>query len=193
VAELTTTSYVILGILASRECSAYELAHQLGRGHDQVWPRAERQLYNAPKSLVDAGYARARQEMVGRRGRTVYSITRSGRAALKRWLSTDPQPPALEFEGLVRVLVADQGTIDQLRHNLAVIVEQSRAEEGRWAAAGGAEGDFPERRHLQALANEFLIGHHEHIVRWATWALEETASWSDTRAPEGPDHGPSGA
>ena len=148
-----------------------------------MWPRAERQLYNAPKSLVDVGYARARQEMVGRRGRTVYSITRSGRAALKRWLNTDPQPPALEFEGLVRVLVADQGTIGQLRHTLTVIAEQSRAEGQRYTTARLDGGDFPERRHLQALADQFLSGHHEHIVRWATWALEETASWTDTKAP----------
>lgn len=182
-AELTTTSYVILGILASRECSAYELAHQVGRSRGQLWPRAERQLYNAPKGLVEAGYARVRHESVGRRDRTVYSITRSGRAALRRWLGTPARPPTLEFEGLIRVLLADQGTIEQLRHTLSTIIEEARSERERYAAPGDEAGAFPERRHLQALADTFLIGYHDHIVEWATWALDVTDSWPDTKAP----------
>jgi len=41
--DLNTTSYVILGLLASRDWSAYEIAAQVGRGVAEVWPRAERQ------------------------------------------------------------------------------------------------------------------------------------------------------
>ena len=79
--ELTTTSYLILGLLTSRDWSAYELAEQVGRGVTELWPRADRQLYNAPKRLVAEGLVKATKEATGRRERTVYSITRKGRTA----------------------------------------------------------------------------------------------------------------
>src|SRR5258708_13545323 len=93
-AELTTTSYAILGLLALRDQTTYELAKQMRRTVGYVWPRAERKLYDEPKRLVEAGYARAVKDMVGRRPRTTYSITPAGREALSHWLYTHvPAPP----------------------------------------------------------------------------------------------------
>lgn len=109
-AELTTTSYAILGLLALRDHTTYELTKQMQRTVGYIWPRAERKLYDEPKRLVAAGYAEAVQDLVGRRRRTTYSITPAGREALARWLGTEPAPPAMEFEGMLRVLFADQGT-----------------------------------------------------------------------------------
>jgi len=83
--------------------------------------------------------------------------------------------------------VAEQGTIEELHHNLESIREQSItarelfvAHAANIAATGGT---FPERRHLFALANRFMIGHYDHIIEWAGWALEETSSWPDTMSP----------
>ena len=28
-----------------------------------------------------------------------------------------------------------------------------------------------------------MIGHYDHIIEWATWALEQTASWPDAASP----------
>src|SRR5260370_1578674 len=113
-AELTTTSYAILGLLALRDWTTYELAKQMQRTVGYVWPRAERKLYDEPKRLVEAGYARAAKDMVGRRPRTTYSITPAGRKALKRWLDTAVAPPALEVDGMLRVRFPDPRTIPQL-------------------------------------------------------------------------------
>src|SRR4051795_2587089 len=89
--ELTTTSYAILGLLALKPWTTYELAQQMGRALGQFWPRAESKLYEEPKKLVALGLARASAETVGRRPRTVYSITPKGRRALRAWV---PQPGA---------------------------------------------------------------------------------------------------
>lgn len=91
-ARLTTTSYLILGMLTTRDWSAYELAEHVDKGVTEIWPRARRQLYNAPKQLVEQGLIPATKQNTGRRERTVYSITASGRAALQRWLSSDSKP-----------------------------------------------------------------------------------------------------
>lgn len=186
--ELTTTSFTILGLLALRDWSGYQLTKQIRRGLGQLWPRAARQLYNDPKRLVDAGYVTARHEMVGRRPRTVYSITRSGRAALKRWLAIGSQPPTLEFEGMVRVLMADEGTLEQLHDTLRTMAEQAettRAEYAGWAAYMAVHdgGDYPQRIHVYALAMRFMIGHFTHIIDWANWALDATSTWPDTTTP----------
>ena len=187
--ELSTTSAMILGMLSSRDWSAYELAEFVGRGLDELWPRAGRQMYNAPKKLVAEGLINTTSELTGRRSRTMYSITDAGRAALADWLSVSSRKSSLEFEGMVRVLLADQGSVEDLRRTLHTMIDQATASQELFAANArymldNDGGTFPERRHLLALSNRFMTGHFEHISRWAAWALEETKDWTDTNSPE---------
>jgi DNA-binding PadR family transcriptional regulator len=186
----TTTSYLILGLLCSRDWSAYELAEQIGRGVTELWPRADRQLYNAPKRLVEEGLAVVRTEpAAGTRTRTVYSITDAGQVALREWLADRTVAPStLEFEGMVRVMVADRGTIEDLRADLHTMAEQAR--QSREVFLDHARlmlspdgGHHPDRLHLFAMVNRFMIGHFDHIGSWAEWALEEIADWPDTMSP----------
>ena len=107
---LTTTTYGVLGLLAVRPYSTYELAKAMGLSVGRVWPRAESKLFEEPKKLVEHGYARSREETVGRRRRTVYSITAAGRRALAAWLAEPGDGPVLEFEGLVKLMFADHGS-----------------------------------------------------------------------------------
>src|SRR5689334_14194107 len=83
---LTTTSFAILGLLSVRPWSAYELTGQMKRGLQYTWPRTETRIYQEPKNLVAHRLATARLEANGKRRRTVYSITSTGRRALARWL-----------------------------------------------------------------------------------------------------------
>ena len=79
-------SYAVLGLLALREWSAYDLARQAERSLRFAWPKSERHLYTEPKKLVTLGYARLREESAGpSRTRHVYSITGQGRRALEEW------------------------------------------------------------------------------------------------------------
>lgn len=185
--ELSTTGYLTLGLLAARDWSAYQLAEQLGRGVSELWPSADRGRYAVLNRLSEAGFVETRQEHTGKRARTIYSITAAGREALAAWLSTPVRPPTLEFEGMVRVLLSDQGSLDDLRATLARTREQALAHRemfARYAAFISATGGtFPERRHLFALANTFMIGHYEHIVAWADWAEQQIAAWPDTVTP----------
>ena len=185
--QLTTAAYITLGLLTSQDWSAYQLAEQVGRGVDQLWPRADRQRYITPKRLLEEGLVTARTEPSGKRTRTVYSITPAGRAALAHWLSLESRPPMLEFEGMIRVLLAEQGTIEDLRATLESMRRQSIAARSLFAAhastLAGARDTFPERRHLLAMANRFMIGHYDHIIQWSTWALEQTSTWPDAASP----------
>ena len=86
--DVPTTSYAVLGMLAIRPWSAYELNKQLRRSLAYCWPKTQSVLYDEPKRLAALGWARSRSEPAGRRTRTVYEITPAGREALREWLAT---------------------------------------------------------------------------------------------------------
>jgi len=198
-AELTTTSHAILGLLARRDCTTYELAQQMRRKLHHVWPRAERKLYEEPRRLVEAGYATSVKDMIGRRARTIYSITPAGRDALKEWLSTPIDAPSFEFEGMVRVLFSDQADVESLRETLQRIKIQADEERRRFELAAEAAdrkngdtytGTGPSRQAINALSRRFMVEHYEHMGDWARWALSEVDRWDDTSRSSAidPDH-----
>src|ERR1700752_902963 len=84
----------------------------MDRAIREFWPRARSKIYEEPKKLVARGLATATSETVGKRPRTMYSITPKGRKALAAWV---PKPvtaagPSLEFEHLVKLFFAEHGS-----------------------------------------------------------------------------------
>ena len=187
----STTSQAILGLLSLRSWSTYELAKQAQRSLEWFWPRAERKLYDEPKRLVAAGLASADREMTGARPRTVYSVTRKGRTALRRWLSEPPAAPTLEFEGMVKVFFADGGSLEQLRTTLVRVAETAEVRRAQlWANVSenlGPDSAFPERQHLSTLGVRFHLDHEQLVADWARWALVQTEQWASTTDPAGWD------
>ena len=126
---LTATGYAVLGLLAVRPWTTYELAKQVQRGLGWFWPRAERKLYDVPPELVARGLATVTEGHTGRRARSVYRITPAGRRALRTWLGLPSQPPTLEFEAMVKVFFADSGSLEDLHRTLESVAHA--AEERR--------------------------------------------------------------
>lgn len=180
---LTTTSYAILGLLAVKSWTTHELVLQVDRSLRRIWPRAQSKLYEEPKKLVARGYARATDDSVGRRRRTRYTITATGRLALAAWLREPGDGPILEFEQLLKISFADSGSKADIVANL----EATRA----WVVAQNAEnlataraylegrGAFPERAALNQLAGRFLTDFYVMIANWVTWASQIVDSWPD--------------
>jgi DNA-binding PadR family transcriptional regulator len=184
--ELTTTSYAILGLLAIKPWSTYELAQQVKVSLKFFWPRTERQLYEQPKALVAAGLATAEKQHVGRRPRTVYRITPKGRRALRAWLGQPGAPAQLEWEGLVKVFFAENATKEELLAQLRGIAEWRRrtSEESRAFRRERLEHfPFPERLHLSSLINKFFVEYADTVERWADWAAAEVERWPDVNGP----------
>jgi DNA-binding PadR family transcriptional regulator len=180
--ELTPTSFALLGLLSVRPWSTYELAHQTKRSLRFFFPRAERHLYAEAKRLADAGLARSDVSYTGKRASTTYAITPAGRKALRDWLRTQPAPPILEAEVLVRAFFADRGRPQDLQAALATAREEARAALTELAAMAQAsldgESPFPERTAVQALSIRFVTDFHRLLDRWATWAQSEVATWT---------------
>ena len=181
--KLTTSSYAILGLLALRPWTTYELAKQMAVSLRNFWPRAESKLYEEPKKLVAHGLATAEDDPVGRRPRSVYSITPAGREALRAWLDEPGAPAALEFEALVKVFFAEQGTKAQLVENLRRIAGEQRertAIDAEWALRYlEGRGTFPERQAVLSLVGRLQADFNDTVLRWAEWALEAVDDWPD--------------
>jgi PadR family transcriptional regulator AphA len=177
-----TTSNAILGLLALRpRWSTWELATQLGRNMRFFWPRAESRIYDEARALDRKGLARATRTMHGRRPRTTYAITPSGRRELRRWLSTPPRGTALECEPILRVLLADLGSPDELKAAIDQVRRDGQAvlEVGRVVGAEYLAGTAPfqDDVHARALVFDFLSHHALALIAWADRAEATVTAW----------------
>jgi DNA-binding PadR family transcriptional regulator len=190
-APLTSTSYAILGLLAIRPWTTYELAKQMDRAMGAFWPRAESKLYEEPKKLVAHGLAKSTEELVGRRPRTVYSITAKGRRAMAAWLPEPAEGPVVEFEGLLKVFFAEHGTKADLLAAIATAHDwvDQRYREGEGISRGylDGEGPYPERLPWLVLAGAFLQEITDAVDRWAEWAQGTVEAWPDDVRQAAPD------
>jgi PadR family transcriptional regulator, regulatory protein AphA len=185
---LTTTSYAVLAQLAVHPWSTYELARQRVRYFRYVWPRAESAIYREVKRLAAMGLAAAKREYVGKRPRTVYSITEAGRQVLREWLATPVSPFAMDFEAMIRLFIAPLGTKEQLMATL----QQVRDDAQEMLAFGGAvKQEFLDGRallqdqvYLRALAVDFFISLLNTVDGWADRTLSEIQDWEDL-SPDG--------
>ncbi len=188
---LTSTSYAILGLLSLRPWTTYELAQQMHRALGQFWPRAESKLYEEPKKLVAHGFATAARDSVGKRPRTVYSITPAGRKAMRAWVPEPGAGPVLEFEQLIKVFFAEHGTKADL---LAGLAGMRTWIDGRYAAGAGisrayleGEGQFPERLPWLILCGRFLEDLVVMVEQWTDWAESVVESWPEDLRKAEPD------
>ena len=181
----TATSFAILGLLGLQPWTAYDLVAQTRRSLHFFWPRSEAHLYAELKRLVERGHAHAEVVEGRRRQATRYTITPQGRAALEEWLATEPAPPTIEIEALLRVLFADHGSLQDLRAAVQTTAQQTSDLRIGLLALGeevlSTGGPFPERLHLVervgALYGEFLLL----LQQWSEETLAEIDTWPDTR------------
>jgi PadR family transcriptional regulator, regulatory protein AphA len=181
--SLTTTSYAILGLLAVKPWSTYELTQQMERSLGHMWPRAASKLYEEPKKLVSQGLARASEDRVGRRPRTVYSITAKGRRALADWLHEPGDGPVLEWEQLVKVFFSDNGTKADALATIDAARQWAQDRSAQTAAVGHQYleqgGPFPERSAQTNVSVRFLIDFYALVADWARWAHGIVDTWPD--------------
>jgi DNA-binding PadR family transcriptional regulator len=185
---LTTTSYAVLAQLAVRSWSTYELARQRVRYFRYVWPRAESAIYREVKRLDAMGLVAAKREYIGKRPRTVYSITEPGRQVLREWLDTPVSPFAMDFEAMIRLFIAPLGTKEQLVATLQQVRDDAQ---DMLAFSGAVQQEFLDGRavlqdqvYLRAHAVDFFISLLTTVDDWAERTLAEIQRWKDL-SPDG--------
>jgi PadR family transcriptional regulator AphA len=129
--ELSATGKVILGMLAARPRSGYEIKQLVDNSARFFWAASYGQIYPELKRLEKEGLISGSDSAQGARQRTVYKLTAAGKRAAREWIDTPPQVFELRDEGLLELFFA--GSIDPSR---APEIARERAAR---AAANAAE------------------------------------------------------
>lgn len=208
--EASPTTYGLLGLLAVRSWTGYELTRQMHRSLRFVWSSSEGHLYREQKRLVELGWASLEREQVGERHRNRYTITPDGRRALTDWLGTEPGEPHFEVEGILRIFYGDQGTVADLTASMEATAEAARgmlremvgivdeylADGGPLSmleqGIGGQDQErlefrgrvqFPERLHVIALVIDITTQLLADIATFFSATAEEAKSWTNAKDP----------
>jgi DNA-binding PadR family transcriptional regulator len=134
--ELSSTAYVILGMVSKEARSGYEIKAVVDNTTRFFWAASYGQIYPELKRLSEAGLVVGVDSPTGGRRRTIYEITADGEEELKAWLRQPPGTYEMREEGLLKLFFADllprEEAVEILRamraHRLAV-AERLRAME----------------------------------------------------------------
>jgi len=111
--ELNATAKVILGMLAARPRSGYEIKQLVDNSTRYFWSASYGQIYPELKRLADEGLIEGTDASQGGRQRTVHRLTAKGERAAREWIAEPPQIFELRDEGLLELFFA--GSIDPAR------------------------------------------------------------------------------
>jgi|tagenome__1003787_1003787.scaffolds.fasta_scaffold20909807_2 PadR family transcriptional regulator AphA len=110
--ELSSTAYVILGMLSWRPMTGYEIKSLVDTSTRFFWAASYGQIYPELRRLSAAGLIEGKAEPRGGRQRNVYRLTPSGRSELEAWLAVDAETFELRDEGLLKLFFAEAGGTD---------------------------------------------------------------------------------
>jgi PadR family transcriptional regulator AphA len=128
--KLTTTSHVVLGLVAARQpITSYEMKRSVARSIGYFWPFPHSQLYAEPARLVRLGLLEEDVEETGRKRRR-FRITDAGQLALARWLAEPAsEPTEIRDLGMLKLFFGAQGRREDL---VALATEQHIAHQRRF-------------------------------------------------------------
>ncbi|HEX9259603.1 MAG TPA: PadR family transcriptional regulator [Acidimicrobiales bacterium] len=138
---LTSTSYVVLGLVATMQpVTSYDMKRRVALSIGNFWPFPHSQLYAEPARLAAAGLLDETVEAGGRRRRH-YTITAAGKRGLQRWLA-DPVTEHTEVRdlALLKLFFGSQSNAAQRR---ALAEQQVRMHQERLDGYEAARQDHP--------------------------------------------------
>lgn len=126
--KLSGTAVVILGLLALRPRSGYEIKQTVDRSTRYFWSASYGQIYPELRRLAKAGLVEGEDTPTGARRKTVYRITAAGRDEFQAWLADPVFGLELRDEGLLKLFFADLLSSEQA----LALVRTRREVHQRW-------------------------------------------------------------
>ena len=118
--RLTPFSYVVLTLVGEGGAGPHDIVRMMRRGR-VYWTAPESQWYAEPKRLARLGLLQAETTPGRTRARTHYTLTDTGRTALREWLATPAPFPRIQSEPIVRVLASEYADRDELLAGLGAL------------------------------------------------------------------------
>jgi len=105
--EATAVTWAVLGLLALRPMSGYDIKRAVDRTIRHFWAASYGQIYPELKRLEAAGWVEGADGSNGARAKRIYTITATGRRELRGWLTGHETRIELRDESLLRLFFAD--------------------------------------------------------------------------------------
>jgi DNA-binding PadR family transcriptional regulator len=178
--ELSATGKVILGMLAARPRSGYEIKQLVDSSARFFWAASYGQIYPELKKLEKDGLIAGDDSSTGARQRTTFKLTAEGRRAAREWIRTPPQVLETRDEGLLKLFFA--GSLDPKRAaevaRERAAISRAKAAQLRAIAEQVDESGRPEGPDAQPDAGSLTV------LRYGIDASEWTAEWFERAALE---------
>jgi PadR family transcriptional regulator, regulatory protein AphA len=174
--------YALVGLLASRPSSGYELTKRFAVSMAHVWPARHSQIYPELGRLVADGLIEQTDE--GPRGRKTYAATPAGVAALRDWMATEPDYGCRSDANLRQFFLWAIPPAEALAHlkRDANVYRHRLGELEKIARTVDWDTDAPTR--ASRLALEMGLRNYRMLIDWTTWAAGEIAAGA--LQPDGP-------
>lgn len=172
--------HALLGLLADRSASGYDLLKAFETSLANVWPATQSQVYGELGKLAADGLLDVTAQ--GKRGRKEYSITPAGRAELRHWL-IEVEPDRVRRSGmLLRVFFLDNLEPARARDYLAARASAAARQE---ATLREVEESVPWDDSTWSLYGRMALEYGLRLAamqqEWADWATDQVPD--DDQAP----------
>jgi DNA-binding PadR family transcriptional regulator len=180
--KLTPFSHVVLVLVGEGGAGAHDLVRMMREGQYVFWAAATSQWYAEPKRLAELGYLRAEKAPGRTHERTHYTLTDTGRQALREWLAEPTAFTRIQCEPVVRLLGAEYADREALLRSLDSMREpiaEAYAALDRLSEVGG---ELPHRARAIAANHRFA---RRILDAHAAWLEEAEAALRDEPGPRG--------
>jgi PadR family transcriptional regulator AphA len=168
-----TLGHALLGLLAQRECTGYELTRTFDESLAHVWPTKHSQIYPELAKLQAAGLIR--QSGSGARGSKTYAATPEGLAQVRRWMRGTMPSESVRAERMLRVFFLWLLPPDEASAYLREIGGRHRERMARYEAIAETIPSNDPEACMGRIAIEAGIRYESAMAEWASWAVEEIA------------------
>lgn len=172
----------ILGLLAARAMSGYDLTREFDLTLANVWSAKHSQIYPELARLAHEGLIE--QVGAGPRGRKVYAATNAGRDEVLEWLRRDDPRRDLRVEALLQGFFLWMVEPDEA----VSLIEREKTFHSRTLERYEATAALPVdwaadvQRHTERIMLEAGIRYERGLVEWADWAIAEMRRGERERA-----------
>ncbi len=162
-------SHAILVCLTERPMSGYDLAKFFDTSIGFFWSATHPQIYRQLKKLQQQDFVTSTEEVqAGRPNRFVYSITDTGRDALKAWSREPVSQPLIKDDLLVRLQAIEHIDRHALRAQIATRLAAHREQLGQYHHIRDVRfsGQVPDQDLGKLMGLELGIQYEEGWIRW---------------------------
>jgi len=190
---MITLSYALLGLLARKELSGYDLAQQMKRRMSQMWSALPSQIYPELGRLEaqDLVQHHVVEQQDYRPDKKVYEITEAGREALRQWVMAPTPISTIRDEFILKAyslwLADPEQAIAQFREHEQAHRKQLAEHEELLARLTREWGDALEQGDSplfgSSLVLHYAIDRERIYVTWCQWVIAqlEQLSAADTQ------------